>query len=53
MAEIGFIGMGNMGYAILKGMLKWCPKENITFYDADGERSRLVEEKNRSQSSGR
>ena len=45
MAEIGFIGMGNMGYAILKGMLKWCPKEDITFYDADGERSRLVEEK--------
>lgn len=43
MAEIGFIGMGNMGYAILKGMLKWCPKEEITFYDADSERSRKVE----------
>ena len=27
MAKIGFIGMGNMGYAILKGLLAYIPKK--------------------------
>ncbi|MEH2956391.1 pyrroline-5-carboxylate reductase [Candidatus Merdisoma sp. JLR.KK006] len=31
MAEIGFIGMGNMGYAILKGALKIFPAETFVF----------------------
>lgn len=31
MAEIGFIGMGNMGYALLKGVLKRFPAESIIF----------------------
>lgn len=31
MAEIGFIGMGNMGYAILKGALKVFPTESFVF----------------------
>lgn len=31
MAEIGFIGMGNMGYAILKGALKVFPVEAFIF----------------------
>ena len=31
MAEIGFIGMGNMGYAILKGALKVFPADSFVF----------------------
>lgn len=31
MAEIGFIGMGNMGYAILKGALKVFPADDFVF----------------------
>ena len=31
MAEIGFIGMGNMGYAILKGALKVFPSDSFVF----------------------
>lgn len=31
MAEIGFIGMGNMGYAILKGALKQFPADAFVF----------------------
>ena len=31
MAEIGFIGMGNMGYAILKGALNAFPVESFVF----------------------
>lgn len=31
MAEIGFIGMGNMGYAILKGALKVFPTDAFVF----------------------
>ena len=31
MAEIGFIGMGNMGYALLKGVLKEFPAEKLIF----------------------
>ncbi len=32
--KIGFIGMGNMGYAMLKGLLSIYPKENLLFSDA-------------------
>ena len=31
MAKIGFIGMGNMGHAILKGALKEYPVEEMIF----------------------
>ena len=31
MAEIGFIGMGNMGYALLKGVLKEFPVSSLIF----------------------
>lgn len=33
MNKIGFIGMGNMGKALLKGALKDTPKENFVFSD--------------------
>ena len=29
--QFGFIGMGNMGYAIVKGLLNKYPAEKITF----------------------
>ena len=29
MAKIGFIGMGNMGYAMLKGAMNVFPKEDL------------------------
>lgn len=35
MAKIGFIGMGNMGYAMLKGALTVFPKEEIVFTDVN------------------
>ena len=38
MAKIGFIGMGNMGYAILKGLLNVYGKEEIIFTDVDAGR---------------
>lgn len=38
MSKIGFIGMGNMGYAMLKGALQIFDKEDILFTDANGER---------------
>ena len=36
--KIGFIGMGNMGYAMLKGILKSVRPEDIVFSDASRER---------------
>lgn len=44
MAKIGFIGMGNMGYAILKGLLQVYGKEEITFTDTDKNRMEQVTE---------
>lgn len=38
MAKIGFIGMGNMGYAMLKGMLPVFDRDNLIFTDASLER---------------
>ena len=34
MAKIGFIGMGNMAGAIMKGSLKTFAPEDILFFDA-------------------
>lgn len=42
MERIGFIGMGNMGYAILKGLLKIYPKEELLFTDANRGRMEQV-----------
>ncbi len=44
MAKIGFIGMGNMGYAILKGLLKVYGKEDIIFTDVNRERCGQISE---------
>jgi pyrroline-5-carboxylate reductase len=38
MAKIGIIGIGNMGFAILKGLLKTYEKEEIIFTDVNKER---------------
>lgn len=38
MAKIGFIGMGNMGSAMLKGCLNYFKKEDLLFTDANSER---------------
>ena len=42
MAKIGFIGMGNMGYAMLKGALNIFPKEDLIFTDVSTERVEKV-----------
>lgn len=44
MAKIGFIGMGNMGYAILKGLLKCYDKEELIFTDVNEDRMNQVTE---------
>jgi pyrroline-5-carboxylate reductase len=44
MSKIGFIGMGNMGYAMLKGALGYFNKEDIIFTDANAERMVSVKE---------
>ncbi len=36
--QYGFIGMGNMGFAILKGLLNQVSPEQITFYERSAER---------------
>ena len=41
-AEIGFIGMGNMGYAMLKGALLVFDKMDIIYTDVDRQRVRDV-----------
>ena len=42
MAKIGFIGMGNMGYAMLKGLLKICDSSEIIITDVNEERMMKV-----------
>jgi pyrroline-5-carboxylate reductase len=42
MAKFGFIGMGNMGYAMLKGMLKVFDKDELVFTDANHDRMKQV-----------
>lgn len=43
MAAIGFVGMGNMGYAMLKGVLSIAAPSEIIFSDVNVERSRQVQ----------
>ena len=43
MEKIGFIGIGNMGYAMLKGATKKIPKENFVFTDINTEKASIVE----------
>ena len=45
MAKIGFIGMGNMGYAMLKGCLESFGKDDIIFTDVNKERCEQVSSK--------
>lgn len=40
MKKIGFIGMGNMGYAILKGLLQVFDKTELIFYRCKSGESR-------------
>lgn len=40
--KFGFIGMGNMGFAILKGLLQSVRTEEITFYEKNAERGEDV-----------
>lgn len=42
MKKIGFIGMGNMGYAILKGLLQVFDKTELVLTDANRERAEAV-----------
>ncbi len=42
MAKIGFIGMGNMGYAMMKGLLKIHEKDEIVFTDISETRRQQV-----------
>lgn len=42
MAKIGFIGMGNMGFAILQGLLKLYRPEDLLFTDVNQERMETV-----------
>lgn len=44
MAKIGIIGMGNMGYAILRGLLKVYKEDEIVFTDLNQERMQQVKE---------
>lgn len=44
MTKIGFIGMGNMGYAMLNGLLKVHDKSEIIFTDISESRRRHVSE---------
>lgn len=44
MATIGFIGMGNIGYAILKSLLNVYSKEDITFTDLNRSRVAQIEQ---------
>lgn len=42
MATLGFIGMGNMGYAMMKGALKKYAKEELVFSSVDATRNEQV-----------
>lgn len=44
MYKFGFIGIGNMGYAILKGLLKEHSEDEFGFYDISKSRAELIEE---------
>lgn len=40
--QFGFIGAGNMGFAIMKGLLKVFAAESVTFYEKDMQRAKEV-----------
>lgn len=42
MYKVGFIGLGNMGYAIAKGLLKTTKASDIAFYDLDIDKSKKI-----------
>ncbi len=42
MYKVGFVGLGNMGYAISKGLLKSLSSNDIAFYDVDSEKCSSV-----------
>ena len=42
MAKIGFIGMGNMGLAIMKGLLKTYAPQDILFSSAHEEKMEKI-----------
>ena len=44
MAKIGFIGMGNMGHAMLNGVLKKYEKQELAFSDVNEDRMKKVTE---------
>ncbi len=52
MKKIGFIGMGNMGYAILKGLLQVFDKTELIFTDANQERAEAVSQETGVESVG-
>lgn len=42
MYKVGFIGFGNMGYAISKGLLNALDKSEIAFFDIDSEKCNTI-----------
>ncbi|OYO87033.1 hypothetical protein CG709_14400 [Lachnotalea glycerini] len=42
MSKIGFVGMGNMGYAMLKGALNVFSPDELSFTDVNEERCKNV-----------
>ena len=49
MAKIGFIGMGNIGYAIMRSLLNKYKTEDITFYGSEPPESGTDRERDRCQ----
>ena len=45
MDKIGFIGMGNMGYALMNGCLSFFDKEDVLFFDTNTERCDEIKSK--------
>ncbi|MFR5713049.1 MAG: pyrroline-5-carboxylate reductase [Clostridium sp.] len=52
MKKIGFIGMGNMGYAILKGLLQVFDKTELILTDANQERAEAVSQETGVEAAG-
>ncbi|MCR5430604.1 MAG: pyrroline-5-carboxylate reductase [Eubacterium sp.] len=45
MDKIGFIGMGNMGYALMNGCLDFFGQDDVLFFDTNNERCEEIKEK--------
>lgn len=43
MYKFGFIGLGNMGYAIMKGLMRENSSDDFSFYDISSARAELIE----------